>query len=222
MKPNLSKSNLVAVAAAVLMLALFCSGAAPAQSKADDKSAAPSSADKKTRSAGPALSGPAASMDRKVDALEANAARNPPRRMSTDLTEAEINAYINSPAVKLPAGVHSPHLTGIDSNVTGTANVDFDQIKAGRSSSNPLLGLFSGTHDVKVKVRGIGTNGQVNVDVESVEIDGVSVPRMALEFFIDRYLKPKYPEIGMHSTFRMPDRIDTAVVGSHVLTLVQK
>ena len=142
--------------------------------------------------------------------------------MSTDLTEAEINAYINSPAVKLPAGVHNPHLTGIDSNVTGTANVDFDQIKAGRSSSNPLLGLFSGTHDVKVRVRGIGTSGQANVDVESVEIDGVSVPRMALEFFIDRYLRPKYPGIGMHSTFRMPDRIDTAVVGSHTLTLVQK
>jgi hypothetical protein len=170
----------------------------------------------------PVLTGPAAEMDRKIDVVEANAARNPPRRMSTDLTEAEINAYIKSPAVKLPSGVRNPQLTGLDSKVTGTAQVDFDQIKEGRSSSNPLLGLFSGTHDVKVQVHGIGTNGQANIDVDSVEIDGVGVPRMALEFFIDHYLKPKYPGIGMHSTFKMPDRIDTAVVGRHVLTLVQK
>jgi hypothetical protein len=190
--------------------------------QSQSKGTAPKDASSSRNATRPALTGPAAEMDRKLDAIEANAAQNPPRRMSTDLTEAEINAYIKSPAVKLPAGVHDPKLTGLDSKVTGTAQVDFDQIKEGRGSSNPLLSLFSGTHDVKVQVHGIGTNGQANIDVDSVEIDGVGVPRIALEFFIDRYLKPKYPGIGMHSTFKMPDRIDTAVVRKHVLTVVQK
>jgi hypothetical protein len=203
----------------LLIVVVVCPAAAPSyQSKSTEKSSASSNAGNK----GPALSGPAASMDRKLDGMEANAAKNPPRRMSTELTEAEINAYVNSPAIELPAGVSNPHLTGSDGKVTGTAKVDFDQLKAGRSSSNPLLGLFSGTHDVQVQVHGIGTNGKANVDVDSVEIDGVGVPRMALSFFIDHYLKPKYPGIGMHSTFHMPARVDTAVVGNHVLTLVQK
>src|SRR5438874_10748438 len=32
-------------------------------------------------------------------------------------------------------------------SINGWARVDFDEIKAGRSSSNPLLGLFSGAGD---------------------------------------------------------------------------
>ncbi len=59
--------------------------------------------------------------------------------------------------------------------------------------------------------------------VESVMFDGLTVPRIALEYFADRYLRPKYGNaVGMDSTFRLPSRIDTAIIGSDQVTLTQR
>jgi hypothetical protein len=168
------------------------------------------------------LSGPAISAQRKFDFIERNGASAQPNRKPTEITEQELNAYLNSGAVKLPNGVHSAHLVGTEGQIAGTANVNFDEIKQGRSSSNPFLSLFNGTHDVEVHAHAMGTGGRANVDVDSVAIDGVNVPHIALEYFIDHYLKPKYAGIGMHSTFTLPDRIDTAIVGNHIVTVLQK
>jgi hypothetical protein len=100
--------------------------------------------------------------------------------------------------------------------------VDFDQVKAGRHTSNPLLSLFSGVHDVVVVANASGTAGQGLVDVQSVSLDGVEVPQFLLEIFVEKYLKPKYPNVGLQSRFRLPDRIDTAIVGEHKLTVIQR
>jgi len=60
------------------------------------------------------------------------------------------------------------------------------------------------------------------VRVSSITLDGVDVPRIALEFFLSRYITPKYPSVGMDSEFRLPDRIETATIGYHKLIVVQK
>jgi hypothetical protein len=171
----------------------------------------------------PALSGPAASMQTKLDAIERNGESQSPRAMTTQFSENEVNAYLNSGAVKIPAGVHNLRLVGDEGVVVGTARADFDEIKAGRRGSfNPLLALFSGTHDIQVSAHAVGHNRTGVVDVDSVEIDGTAVPRVAIDLFADHYLKPKYPGIGTHSTFQLPDQIDSATVGAHTLTVVQK
>jgi len=43
-----------------------------------------------------------------------------------------------------------------------------------------------------------------------------------LELFVDKFLTPKYPQIGIDSQFALPDRIDTATVGEHQLAVTQK
>jgi hypothetical protein len=48
------------------------------------------------------------------------------------------------------------------------------------------------------------------------------VPRFLLNLFVEKYLQPKYPELGLDSRFSLPDRIDSAVVGPHQLTIIQK
>jgi hypothetical protein len=45
---------------------------------------------------------------------------------------------------------------------------------------------------------------------------------MALEYFVSRYIHPKYPNLGIDSTFKLPDKIDSATVGSHQVTIIQK
>jgi hypothetical protein len=106
--------------------------------------------------------------------------------------------------------------------VTGTARVDFDQLKAGRRSSNPLLSVFTGIHEVVVVAHAQGAGGQGFVNVDSVSLDGVDIPRFVLQMFAEKYLQPKYPNVGLDSRFALPNRIDTARVGVHTLTVTQK
>ena len=67
-----------------------------------------------------------------------------------------------------------------------------------------------------------GANRQGHVQVESVSLDGVEIPRFALELFVQKYIQPKYPNVGMTSQFALPSKIDTAIVGQHKLTVTQK
>jgi hypothetical protein len=40
--------------------------------------------------------------------------------------------------------------------------------------------------------------------------------------FVEKYLKPKYPNIGIDSRFALPARVDSATVGLHKVTIIQK
>jgi hypothetical protein len=161
-------------------------------------------------------------MERKLEHIESNAARPTPDSAPTVLTEDEVNAYVNSGAVHLPNGVQRVRLQGLPGVVTADLQVDFDQITQGSRSMNPLLALFSGVHQVQVATHAHGQRGVGYVHVDRVSLDNVEVPPIALEFFINRYIKPKHPEIGLDSRFQLPDRIDTAIAGQRQVTLVQK
>jgi len=162
------------------------------------------------------------SMERKLQHVQSNATLAHPDQTPTEFTEQEINAYFASGAIKLPAGVQSVNFQGQPEVVIATARVDFDQLKAGRRSSNPLLSMFSGIHDVVVSAHVHGAGGQGYVNVDTVSLDGVEIPRFALEMFVEKYLQPKYPGVGLDSNFVLPDRIDTAKVGLHKLSITQK
>jgi len=159
---------------------------------------------------------------RKLDHIESNGKREHPDSTPTMFSEQEINAYLTSGRVDLPAGVKSVRLAGVPGIVTANLKVDFDRLKAGQESLNPLLSVFSGIHDVVVEAHAHGAYGKGFVQVDSMSLDGVTIPRFVLELFIEKYLRPKYPEIGMESRFALPHRIDAAVVGLHILTIVQK
>ena len=162
------------------------------------------------------------SMERKLQRVQSNGALAHPDQTPTEFTEQEVNAYVASGAIKLPAGVQSVNFQGQPEVVIATTRVDFDQLKAGRRSSNPLLSMFSGIHDVVVSAHVHGAAGQEYVNVDTVSLDGVEIPRFALQMFVEKYLQPKYPGVGLDSQFALPDRIDTAKVGLHKLTITQK
>jgi len=171
----------------------------------------------------PAAASPAAhNMERKLERIESNAGNATPDPTRSVLTEDEVNAYLQSGAVHLPRGVQHLRLEGLPGVVNADARVDFDQITQGSRSMNPLLALFSGVHQVQVATHADGERGIGHVHVDSVFLDGVEVPQIALQYFVDHYIKPRHPEIGIDSRFQMPDRIDSAVVGRHQVTLVQK
>jgi hypothetical protein len=163
-----------------------------------------------------------ASAERKIDHIESNGRSSRPNQTPTVLTEAEVNAYIASENIKMPAGVESVRLEGEDGVITGHARVDFDRVREGVHSSNPLLSVFSGVHDVVVVAHARATEGRGQVHVDSVSIDDMEVPHFVLQLFVEKFLTPKYPDLGIDSQFKMADRIDSATVGTHELTVIQK
>ena len=166
----------------------------------------------------PATSG----VDGKFAQIERNGKMAQPDSSPMQLTESEINAYLASDAVDMPAGVESLRLEGHPGNVVGLARVDFDKVRTGTKNPNPLLSLFTGIHDVVVTAQARGDRGHGLVRVQNVWFDGTEIPRFMVQLFVEKYLAPRYPGIGMESKFPLPSRIDSAVVGQHVLTVVQK
>lgn len=163
------------------------------------------------------------SMEQKISFLNANAKRAHPDPKPVEITETEANAYFNEGGVKLPKGVSNVHLTAKPGEIDGVAQVDFEQIMQGRGgSSNPLYSMFNGQHAVHATSQASGTNGVASIRIQSVDLDGVEIPQWALEWFVQHYLTPKYKNVGMTSTFKLPLRIESAAVESGKVRLVQR
>ena len=167
-------------------------------------------------------SAPVASFERKLQHLQSNGSQPHPDPAPTEFSEHEINAYFASGSVQLPSGVKSVVFQEHPGIVIGTSRVDFDQLKAGKNSYNPLLSIFSGLHDVVVTAHAYGAKGEGLVHVDSVSLDGLEVPQFVLQLFVEKYLKPKYPNIGLDSRFALPARVDAATVGLGRVTVTQE
>jgi len=161
-------------------------------------------------------------MQHKLAWLKQNAAKAHPDPRPTELTEPEVNAYFNEGGVKLPKGVSHLKLTSQAAVIDAHAQVDFEAIMQGRGSTNPLYAMFSGKHDVEVVAKASGTNGTGSIQVQSIQLDGAEAPRWTLEFFVQHYITPKYPNVGMTTTFNLPLRIESAVVDTGRVRLVQR
>jgi hypothetical protein len=162
------------------------------------------------------------SMQAKLDHIQQNGQSAQPDQSPTVMTEEEVNDYIAAGRIVLPQGVKKLRMEGRTGVVTAFLNVDFDEIRAGQKSSNPMLSVFSGQHDVRIEGDAAGGGGQGRVHIREVSIDGFTVPNVALEYFVSKYITPKYPNVGIDSQFHLPNRIDLATVGYHKLTITQK
>lgn len=196
------------IAALLVLAVVVLPGAGLARDKAPDK----------------AHSAAYRSAQQKIDLLSENGARAQPQPTTTTLTMDEINAYLAEGGVALPAGVERVRFSSVPAVVTAAARIDFDQLPMSSRPRSPLIAvLLTGVHDVVVVAQATGSGGRASVRVESVAIDDIEVPRVAMQFLVDHYLKPKYgPDAGLDSHFRLPARIDTAVVGSNEVALTQK
>jgi hypothetical protein len=202
---------------AILTVFLLASVAFVAQQK-------PPAAPERETPPAPASSGHrlAQSLQAKFNHIQQNGQSSNPDQTPTVMTEEEVNDFIASGGIVLPQGVKKLRLEGRTGIVTAFLNVDFDQIRGGQNLSNPMLSVFSGQHDVRVEADAAGSGREGRVHVREVSIDGFTVPRMALEYFVSKYITPKYPNAGLDSTFQLPNKIDVASVGYHKLTVTQK
>jgi hypothetical protein len=164
------------------------------------------------------------SAQRKLKEIAENGRLAHPQPKTTVLTAGEINAYLEEGGVALPDGVQRVRFRSVPAVVTAAAQIDFDKLTAARRISNPLMAaLFAGVHNVSVEAQATGSRGVGSVLIESMTINDVKVPRAAMQWLVEHYLKPKYgPNIGLDSRFRLPAHIDVAVVGKDQVIVTQK
>ncbi len=162
------------------------------------------------------------SMQQKLDYLKENAARATPDPKPMELTAAEVNAYFKEGGVKLPKGVTELHLTSQPAVIDATAKIDFDLLTEKARSSNPLMAIFSGMHQVRIVAQAAGAAGTGSIRAQSVYLDGTQIPPMLVDLFVSHYVTSKYAHVGTTTTFALPFRIRTAIVDTDKVRLFQR
>ena len=128
------------------------------------------------------------------------------------IPENELNAYVTTELPKVaPPGVRNPRvdLTG-DNIATGRALIDFLKLRSARGkSSNWLMRkLLDGEREVAVTTRVRSANGTATVFVDRVEVSGMPIEGAALDFLIDNYLRPNYPDAKIGQPFALAYKMD--------------
>jgi hypothetical protein len=148
------------------------------------------------------------SAQHKLDLIESGRLK-PGARVS--FTERELNAYVAQELPKtVPQGVREPKLELGAGMATGSALVDF--LKLEHASGNPpgwlMRQLLQGERPVTVTARIKSGSGRATVDVQSVEISGVTIEGRLLDYLIHNYLNVYYPDAKVGQPFEMSYRID--------------
>ena len=108
-------------------------------------------------------------------------------------------------------GVRQPRLTLLRPEVAeGSALINFAELR--RSQGSPpgwlMSRLLDGERPVTVTARIRSAAGQATVDVLSVQISGVTLDGKTLDFLIQHFLLPLYPDAAVGRPFELGDRIE--------------
>lgn len=124
------------------------------------------------------------------------------------LTVKELTAYAEH---DLPDGVRNPRLQVAAPGVaTGSAMVDFGKVRRAQGYHPGWLmsRLLDGERPVSVTARIQSGGGKATVQVERVEISGLEVDGKSLDFLIQNFLIPMYPEAAVDRPFELGHRIE--------------
>jgi len=75
-----------------------------------------------------------------------------------------------------------------------------------------MKNLFAGERPVTVTVRFESRNGRARVDVDRVEVSGVPIEGATLDFLIQNWLRPTFPDVKINEWFELGYRIDRLTV----------
>ena len=154
----------------------------------------------------------AANVSRKLDIIQSGKAR--PGSVFV-FTSADLNAWVRFKApMVVPEGLREPRLELGEGSATGYALVDFLKLQHGAGiETNWLISkLIQGEKRVLATARIQAVNGRATVHLVRVEIGGLAVSGATLDFLIDTFFRPLYPDAKIDEPFELSDRVDRIVV----------
>jgi hypothetical protein len=141
----------------------------------------------------------------KLDRIESDRLRAGSR---VELTAREMTAWVEREA---PKGVRNPQIQLVAPEVaSGSALIDFNKLQRAQGYEPGWLmsKLLNGEHPVMVTARVRSAHGSATVDVEKVEISGVTIDGKTLDFLIQNFLLPMYPDAAVGRPFELGHRIE--------------
>lgn len=163
------------------------------------------------------------SAQRKFDLIE-NDRLKPGARVT--LTLRELNAYVLEEVPKVaPQGVRDPKVELGAGTATGTALIDFVKLRSAQGTPPGWLmrQLLQGEHPITVTARIDSGAGHATVNVQSVEVSGITIEGRLLDYLIHDYLLPYYPDAKVGEPFELSHRIDRLEVQpTHVDVVLRK
>jgi hypothetical protein len=158
---------------------------------------------------------------RKLGAIEAGTAAT---GSGIVFTPAEVRAWIRAEArARVPQGVRDVRIELGDGRAMGYATIDFLKIRqaaTGEEAGWLLKNLFAGERPVVVTARFASEHGRARVDVERVQISGIAIEGRTLEFAIEDYLRPAFPDVVVNEWFGLRFGIERFMVTQAGVTVV--
>jgi hypothetical protein len=154
----------------------------------------------------------AANVTRKLDVIQSGKAK--PGSVFV-FTSAELNAWVRVKApMVVPEGLREPRLELGNGTAIGYAIVDFLKLRhASGVETNWLISkLIQGEKRVMATASIQSANGRATVHLMRVEIGGLAVSGATLDFLIDTFFRPLYPDAKIDEPFELSDRVDRIVV----------
>jgi hypothetical protein len=135
----------------------------------------------------------------------------------------ELNAYEQAQAVAIaPKAIRNAKVELGEGSGTASAMVDFLELnKERKGASNWLMDkILEGERPVKVSLHIQSHNGQARVDVDRVEIGGAAMQGPALDFLIQHYVTPQFPDAKVEQWFTLAHHMDHFEVHPAGVTIV--
>lgn len=144
----------------------------------------------------------------KFDSIESDRL---PARSRVQLSPTELNAYVSQQVGTVTDGVRNTQLQILGPGlVRGSALIDFAKVR--RSQGHPpgwlMSKLLEGERPVSVTAHMTSAGGQATVDVQQVQISGIEIDGGTLDFLIQTFLLPLYPNAMVGRPFALGHRME--------------
>jgi hypothetical protein len=155
-------------------------------------------------------------VDRKLNLIEADKL---PAGSRVVFTARELNDYAREEAPKGVRGIKLELGVGL---ATASAVVDLNELNKvqGGPSNFILEKLLAGERPLRVTARIQSANGQLRVDIESVEFAGMTLEHAMVDFLIQHFIMPKFPNARVGEWVPLVHRVDRIEIKPAAATVV--
>ena len=133
-----------------------------------------------------------------------------------DLSTAELNAWAASEArIYAQGATRNIKLELTVGAAKGTMLMDFLKLRQAATGEQPgwlMKNLFGGERLVTVTAHFESRNRRARVDVDRVEVSGVPIEGTTLDFLIENWLRPTFPDVKINEWFDLGFRMDRFTV----------
>src|SRR5581483_1134885 len=109
-----------------------------------------------------------------------------------------------------PHGVRNTRIELGRGTATASALIDFLKVRQAQGAqTNWLIAkLIEGEHPVTVSAHISSSGGRATVYLQSVEISGMTITGNTLDFLIDNFLRPLFPDAHINEPFELDEHVD--------------